>query len=141
MAWVLGTKWAVAWSNGSDRQVWFGQGSLFIDRLDSARLLKDLPGETWNYQPRGVYIGSADFSAFKSWPHPDVGKFYLYEEYLTYSLWPTLLLLAVPTALLWAWELRARMRLRGSHCLFCGYDRRGLGHDVVCPECGKPSPL
>lgn len=32
--------------------------------------------------------------------------------------------------------LRARWRRRRGRCGGCGYDRRGLGTDALCPECG-----
>lgn len=35
---------------------------------------------------------------------------------------------------------RARRRRRGL-CPHCGYDRRGLGADSLCPECGHATPL
>jgi hypothetical protein len=41
-------------------------------------------------------------------------------------------LTAVSAALLWY----ADRRFRGCHCSNCGYDRRGLGADAKCPECG-----
>lgn len=48
----------------------------------------------------------------------------------------------VPIAIAPAWflarkDLRARSRVRAGRCPSCGYDRRGLVGDVVCPECGR----
>jgi len=48
-------------------------------------------------------------------------------------LWLPLLLVAVPTALLW-WRDR---RYPAGHCRNCGYDLTG-NVSGVCPECGTP---
>ena len=48
-------------------------------------------------------------------------------------LWVPFLLTAAPAALFWRLDRRL---VRGA-CEHCGYDRRGLATDTVCPECGK----
>ena len=51
-------------------------------------------------------------------------------------LWMPLVALLVPTA--WLWRGEIRRRVPPLTCGGCGYDRRGLPADAVCPECGKP---
>src|SRR5262245_13236965 len=51
-------------------------------------------------------------------------------------LWGPTLVLAIPTALLWRADLRARKRGK-SCCQGCAYDRRSLSTPATpCPECG-----
>jgi len=54
------------------------------------------------------------------------------------KLWMPVTVLAVAAALCWRLDGRAARRHRNGCCVQCGYDRRGLGPDVPCPECGKP---
>jgi hypothetical protein len=59
----------------------------------------------------------------------------------TVPLWSILVLTIPPLAWLCHAELRARRRTRTGLCLYCGYDRRGLGSSAqLCPECGRSPP-
>jgi hypothetical protein len=49
--------------------------------------------------------------------------------------WAPLTLSAAITAFAWRKEAIARRRARQHACPSCGYDRRGLSSDTVCPEC------
>ena len=58
--------------------------------------------------------------------------------YLLVPLWFPLLLVGVPTMLIWRSDRRGRRAERGKVCPKCGYDRTGLPPERVCPECGMP---
>jgi hypothetical protein len=50
---------------------------------------------------------------------------------------PLVLVVAGPAAVVeWIGRVRKRARARRGLCASCGYDRRGLGADAACPECG-----
>src|SRR2546421_12907398 len=55
---------------------------------------------------------------------------------VTVPLWIPLCALAAPAGLLWYPDARAARRRRTGVCRSCGYDRRGLGAEATCPECG-----
>lgn len=52
-------------------------------------------------------------------------------------IWLLVLPVVLVTVAVWRIDVRARYRARVGCCLKCGYDRRGLGADAVCPECGE----
>jgi len=52
-------------------------------------------------------------------------------------LWPGVAAALVATAAAWRLDTLERRRRAGvNHCRNCGYDRRGLPPQTVCPECG-----
>ncbi len=53
-------------------------------------------------------------------------------------LWLIAAVVGAPMLLGWARRRRARRREAGGRCVKCGYDRRGLGKTMACPECGTP---
>jgi hypothetical protein len=55
---------------------------------------------------------------------------------MSLPLWMPLVLVAVPTAVLW-W--RDRRRVPPGHCQRCGYDLTG-NTSGICPECGSSVP-
>jgi hypothetical protein len=59
---------------------------------------------------------------------------------VTVPLWIPLIVVAVPTGVLWSADRRATRREMAGRCPTCGYDRSGLA-DAKCPECGTvPAP-
>lgn len=54
-------------------------------------------------------------------------------------IWSLVLPAALATAVAWRSDAIARRRFRAGACASCGYDRRGLADDAVCPECGGQS--
>jgi hypothetical protein len=52
-------------------------------------------------------------------------------------LWLPLLLIAIPTALLWRRDHILTKRAKAGRCSKCGYDRAGLAQTKPCPECGE----
>jgi hypothetical protein len=50
-------------------------------------------------------------------------------------LWPFLLVVGVPSAVMWTHTVLAWRRSRIGCCRSCGYDRAGLAADAKCPEC------
>lgn len=55
---------------------------------------------------------------------------------VTVPCWIPLLLVAIPTAILWWLD---RRRIPPGHCQRCGYDLTG-NVTGVCSECGMPLP-
>ncbi len=59
-----------------------------------------------------------------------------------FPVWPgfalNTLFYAALAWMLWQLPLALRRRRRRSKglCVRCGYDRKGIGEEVVCPECG-----
>lgn len=51
-------------------------------------------------------------------------------------LWVVAALVGVPAIWLWLRDGRLRRAIAAGRCASCGYDRAGLAHDAVCPECG-----
>ncbi len=70
---------------------------------------------------------------FDAWPQPGAMGRTLFT--VVSPIWVIFLLAAAPT--LWLWW-RDRRRAPGM-CTHCGYDLRGVAHEV-CPECGAPPP-
>ena len=64
------------------------------------------------------------------------GDFYIFD--LVIPLWPLVVLLAIPTALLFRSHRRLEARARDGGCAACGYDLRASPDR--CPECGAASP-
>lgn len=54
---------------------------------------------------------------------------------LAVPIWLFVALAALPTIAAWRVGARVNRRLRSGCCLNCGYDRRGIPQDAVCPEC------
>ncbi len=76
---------------------------------------------------------SRDYSAW--WPHWEPNRRVNSDWfYLMVPLWIPLLIIAVPTAILF-W--RGRRRARPGFCVQCGYDLTG-NVSGRCPECGTP---
>lgn len=55
-------------------------------------------------------------------------------------LWCLFAAVLIPTAMLWYRDSARYRRRHPLRCAGCGYDRRGLGFEVVCPECGASGP-
>ena len=55
---------------------------------------------------------------------------------LIVPLWMPIVFLGGLSAAAWRLDVLARRREHARRCVKCGYDRAGLAHDVVCPECG-----
>lgn len=70
------------------------------------------------------------------WPPVDVssGKWWHIVEV---RLWFVLLLASAPTTLLWWRHVRFLHAKRAGLCIYCRYDRAGIGCDARCPECGR----
>jgi hypothetical protein len=54
---------------------------------------------------------------------------------LVMPIWPLAVIACIGALLLWRGELPER-RGRLGLCIKCGYDRRGIGTNAACPECG-----
>lgn len=79
------------------------------------------------YWPRFTHFGW--FSPWKSW---GPGQF------VSGPLWPVIVVVAGPSALVLTRLMAKLRRRRAGQCLECGYDLSGLkvASGVVCPECG-----
>jgi len=60
---------------------------------------------------------------------------------LVVPLWAPVLLAVLVTAAAWRRDAFAKRIERAGHCSKCGYDRRGLPTDSLCPECGATPPV
>lgn len=56
---------------------------------------------------------------------------------LRLNAWAVPGVIAMSGGLLLLWSWRAARRIGEGCCLRCGYDRRGLGAEAKCPECGE----
>ena len=69
------------------------------------------------------------------WPHVSIGSAGgVYNRDVGLPTWLVLIVIAVPTALLW----RRDRRPPPGHCQTCGYNLTGLP-EPRCPECGEPT--
>lgn len=57
-------------------------------------------------------------------------------RYYYIPLWIPFALACIPTVIMWRNDRRLSGCTRPDLCDACGYDRRGLAPDAVCPECG-----
>jgi hypothetical protein len=64
-------------------------------------------------------------------PHPDF--------VVILPLYIPLVVLALPTSILFHRDRRSARWARAGHCPNCGYDRAGLTPAAACPECGSAS--
>jgi hypothetical protein len=79
-----------------------------------------------------VYPGSPGILRYGfSWPYVALAPF-PYASTVRLPLWLPLLVIAIPTAILWH---RDRRRIPPGHCQSCGYNLTG-NVSGKCPECG-----
>jgi hypothetical protein len=57
-------------------------------------------------------------------------------RFVAVPLWLVSGPLLLMTAIAWRLDTLARRRAHAGSCPKCGYDRTGIGDDVICPECG-----
>lgn len=126
----------------SDARVWFTGGlgvGVFYFSKDSAAWPSGLRPEVgWFVERRrDWYWGFAGEAAgYGKGPRWRAGLGLGHDStslYLGVSVLYPVLVTTVPAALLWYAD---RRRFGAGGCPKCGYDRRGLGADATCPECG-----
>jgi hypothetical protein len=121
----------------------YSQGAPLLDLRVTAQL------DVWTAACRGLPVRCAWGwrSALRGTPSGDGGWLGTQSEGVTVTpIWSGLLLDIVFWTLLAAYgppttsfaiaTAVAGFRARRGLCQSCGYPRRGLGHDTVCPECG-----
>jgi len=124
LTWVGSTWFQAGWAGSRGSMVWLEGGRIYIIRQNVTNYPAEHVG--WAY-------GSHD-TPFRWW----------YEDRLAWPfgiampIWPLTIVLGVGT---WVgrWvRHRARVRTALIACVHCGYERKGLLPDSVCPECGHP---
>jgi len=99
--------------------------------------------EIWYYP--SSFFASSSFRPHTG-PHPFAWSWRFHytqskagNSILNIPLWLFELVLLVLLIRPWRFT-RARRRMRKGLCPKCGYDRRGIGEQRECPECGAPPP-
>ena len=124
VVWGVNLRWALwrceaDWAlglYGGDASVWWGDSQM--SAYSAGQWVVEVAS------PSKVRYGFRYPRAYSSQsPYPNV---------VTLPFWLPLLILAVPTAILWR---RDRRRIPPGHCGKCGYDLTG-NESGVCPECG-----
>ena len=126
-AWIVSLWWTVAWKAERYSFYLIVQGAVGVQRWPGGTPrsgVEDLGLHAWR--------GSVGWSDFRWWPRAEKPRF----SQAMLPLWVPLIVVAVPTGLVWRADRRAARRERKGECLTCGYDRRGLAPDAGCPECG-----
>ena len=126
VAWagVTSRGWGVAWYS-KESFIVFGDGHLVVERF----LASGQPDfGFWHW---GVLQTGQLRYGFR-WPQVQgLSSFRRWRVFL--PLWLPLLVIAIPSALLWH---RDRRRIPPGHCQQCGYDLTG-NESGVCSECGE----
>ena len=93
------------------------------------RVLTRIPGIGFSTQPSDSYEMNPGTRDYRRLP---LGRIWLGLA-VDAAFW-TLVFAALWIGMLW---LKATVARRRGLCLSCGYDRRGLAADAICPECGS----
>jgi len=118
--------WSASWWGKRADHIGIRGGAVFMGRLN------------YNIAPsaRGFQIQRYSPFSFRWW----------YTSYqrppswqVDVPLWPMAVALIPLTAVAWWLDARARRRVRLGLCLKCGYDRKCLAAETVCPECDSAS--
>jgi hypothetical protein len=121
--WLASTRFVAGTTQGI-RSISAGSGRLTILSMGSG----SAQSRSWNFQPQRWTL-KWGFARWDAWGSHSGS----HARMVQIPLWAPLLLLAVPTALLW----RLDAVRWGTGCQRCRYDLSGLPATAACPECGR----
>ena len=130
-AFVVSTRWTVAWSFGEYYGAVLYKGCFEVTRWPDDWRERYSP----SFRTDGIELWETtkeeDFNALVWWT--ETGTHMWGIRYARLPIWIALTAVAVPTLLIWRF---GRKPIKPGHCR-CGYDLRGLP-EPRCPECGEP---